>query len=245
MSVRVFLVLFCGSQVKRSKAMVRTVGRLGWLAAAVLAGCVVSAGLCQAQDDDEATQRAAFDKGMELYTKGQLREAVPYLQKALELAPRVYGQDHENVASCCANLANLYRAMGQYAKAEPLYLRCLQIRENTGQDTPAVAQSLNNLALLYDDMGQYAQAEPLLQRGLKIYEDKLGKDHLDVAWNLNNLATLYWNMGHIEMAEPLLRRSLQIREDKLGKDHLDVAVTLNNLGLLYDDMDQYAKAEPL
>ena len=48
------------------------------------------------------------------------------------------------------NLALLYRAQGQYAKAEPLYQRALGIREKAlGPEHPDVARSLNNLAVLY------------------------------------------------------------------------------------------------
>ena len=48
------------------------------------------------------------------------------------------------------NLAALYNAQGQYAKAEPLYQRSLAIREKAlGPEHPDVANSLNNLAELY------------------------------------------------------------------------------------------------
>ena len=130
------------------------------------------------------------------------------------------------------NLANLYKDMGQYAKAEPLYQRSLKIRESKlGPDHPDVATSLNNLAALYADMGQYAKAEPLYQRSLKISESKLGPDHPDVATSLNNLASLYKDMGQYAKAEPLYQRSLKISESKLGPDHPDVATSLNNLAI--------------
>ena len=65
----------------------------------------------------------------------------------------------------------LYQAMGQHAKAEPLYQRSLEIREaKLGKDHPDVADSLNNLAWLYQAMGQHAKAEPLYQRSLQIGE---------------------------------------------------------------------------
>jgi tetratricopeptide (TPR) repeat protein len=54
------------------------------------------------------------------------------------------------VAASLNNLAELYRAQGQYAQAEPLYKRSLAIVEKAlGPDHPNVATSLNNLALLY------------------------------------------------------------------------------------------------
>ncbi len=54
------------------------------------------------------------------------------------------------MAASLNNLAELYRAQGQYAQAEPLYKRSLAIVEKAlGPDHPNVATSLNNLALLY------------------------------------------------------------------------------------------------
>jgi tetratricopeptide (TPR) repeat protein len=77
---------------------------------------------------------------------------------------------------------------GQYAKAEPLYVRALAIREKAlDPEHPDVAQSLNNLAGLYNNQGQYAKAEPLYQRALAIWEKALGPEHPDVAISLNNL----------------------------------------------------------
>jgi CHAT domain-containing protein/tetratricopeptide (TPR) repeat protein len=224
--------------------MMHTVGRLSWLAAAVLAGCVMSAGVSRAEDDEGARAHAAYEKGWALKENGQLKEAVPYMEKALELATRAYGKDHPNVAVILNDLAIVYQAMSQYTKAEMTYQRALKIREDKlGKNDPDVANTLNNLGTLYQDMGQNAKAEPLLLRSLQIREDKLGKNDPDVANSLNNLGTLYQDMGQNAKAEPLLLRGLQIREDKLGKNHPDVANSLNNVANLYEEMGQYAKAE--
>jgi tetratricopeptide (TPR) repeat protein len=76
------------------------------------------------------------------------------------------------------NLADLYRAQGRYAEAEPLYKRSLAIRETAlGPGHPDVATSLNNLADLYRAQGRYAEAEPLYKRALAIREKALGPDH--------------------------------------------------------------------
>ena len=70
--------------------------------------------------------------------------------------------------------------LGQYAEAEPLLQRALQIREKAlGPEHPDVATSLNNLAVLYRAQGRYAEAEPLYQRALKIREKALGPEHPD------------------------------------------------------------------
>ena len=79
------------------------------------------------------------------------------------------------VALSLNNLAELFRAKGDYAQAEPPQQRALQIWEQAlGSAHPDVAQSLNNLASLYHTRGDYTRAEPLYQRALRIWEQVLG-----------------------------------------------------------------------
>ena len=86
--------------------------------------------------------------------------------------------DHPDTAQSLNNLAQLYADQGAYAKAEPLHLRALAIREKAlGPDHPDTAQSLNNLALIYAKQGAYAKAEPLHLRALAIMEKALGSNH--------------------------------------------------------------------
>ncbi|MEC4869093.1 MAG: CHAT domain-containing tetratricopeptide repeat protein, partial [Jaaginema sp. PMC 1078.18] len=154
--------------------------------------------------------------------------------------------NHPLVATSINNLAGLYRNMGNYTEAEPLYQRALAISEQTlGSDHPDVAGSLNNLAGLYQNMGNYSEAEPLYQRALAILEQALGSDHPHVATSLNNLAGLYADMGNYSEAEPLLQRSLAIFEQALGSDHPLVATSFNNLATLYRSLGKYEEAEHL
>ena len=156
------------------------------------------------------------------------------------------GPDHPDVATMLNNLAELNRAQGRYAEAEPLYNRSLEIREKAlGPDHPSVATALNNLAALYQSQGRYAEAEPLCKRSLKITEKALGPDHPSVATMLNNLAALYQSQGRYGEAQALFKRSLKIKEKALGPHHPSVATALNNLAELYRSQGKYAEAEPL
>ncbi len=82
---------------------------------------------------------------------------------------KALGPEHADVAINLNNLAALYQAQGNYAKAAPLYQRSLAILEKAlGPEHPDVAASLNNLAFLYHVQGRYAEAEPLHKRSLAI-----------------------------------------------------------------------------
>jgi tetratricopeptide (TPR) repeat protein len=96
------------------------------------------------------------------------------------------------------NLGMLYYAQGEYAKAEPLHQRTLEIREKAlGPVHLDVASSLNNLALLAVKQGHYAKAEAHFERALAIQETLLGPDHAHVANSFNNLALLAFTQGQV------------------------------------------------
>jgi tetratricopeptide (TPR) repeat protein len=73
------------------------------------------------------------------------------------------------VATSLNNLALLYSTQGNYAQAEPLYKRSLEIREKAlGPDHPDVATSLKNIAELYRKTGREKEAEEFEKRAAAI-----------------------------------------------------------------------------
>lgn len=180
-----------------------------------------------------------------LYEEGRYKEAIPVAKRAILLAEDRDGE-HAGVADILNQLAVLYKQLGRYAEAEPLYLRALRIQEKTlGNNHPEVAASLNNLAVLYEVQGHYIKAVPLHRRALGIWEKELGPDHPKLATGLNNLAAVYYRQGQHREAEPLYVRSLEIRENALGPEHPDVAISLSNLSTMYLAQGRYREAGPL
>ena len=87
--------------------------------------------------------------GIDAYQQGDYAEAEKQFGAALKEAEK-FGPQDPRLATSLNNLAELYRAQGRYAEAEPLHKRALAIREKAlGPEHPDVAQSLNNLAELY------------------------------------------------------------------------------------------------
>jgi tetratricopeptide (TPR) repeat protein len=142
--------------------------------------------------------------------------------------------------------ATLLQQRAQFARAEPLNFRALELAEaQFDADHPEVAIHLNNLAHLCWITNRLGQAEPLLRRALAILEQAFGPDHPEVASSLNALAVVLDDTNRGAEAEPLYRRALAIDEAKLGDAHPQVAVDLTNLGLLLGRLNRPAEAEPL
>ena len=62
---------------------------------------------------------------LRLSRAGRYDEAISLAERALRIREKSLRPDHPEVAQSLNNLAVLYRATGDYAKAEPLYQRAL------------------------------------------------------------------------------------------------------------------------
>jgi CHAT domain-containing protein/tetratricopeptide (TPR) repeat protein len=131
-------------------------------------------------------------------------------------------------------LGNVYSAVGDSARAEPLVRRVLELREKTlGEDHPELAHALGNMASLHIERGEYEKAEPLLNRALAIFEKMLGPSHTDVARTLIYLAKIHRKRGEYLKAEPLYDRALDIVEKTLGEQHAYTISILNDISMFY------------
>ena len=109
--------------------------------------------------------------------------------RSLHISETQLGADHPDTATSLNNLAFLYYSQGRYGKAEPLYVRALQIKETQLADHPDTATSLNNLAKLYYSQERYGEAEPLYVQAIIICLQRLGEDHPNTKTFLNNFNT--------------------------------------------------------
>lgn len=64
---------------------------------------------------------------------------------------RLLGDDHPDVATSLYNLAGLYESQGRYKQAEPLYLKALEVAEQSlGANHPNTVLIRNELQRLRD-----------------------------------------------------------------------------------------------
>ena len=101
---------------------------------------------------------------VDLYQEGKYQEAIPIARQLLEIRDRVNGPDHPDYATSLNSLAALYRAMGDYAKAEPLLRRRWRSVTSAGPESPRLRHQPQQPGNLYWSMGNHAKAEPLFRR---------------------------------------------------------------------------------
>lgn len=178
-------------------------------------------------------------------TLGNYKLAEQYCFEAKDIRDAL-GKDHPDYANSLSYQAVLYKWMGDYEKAEPLYLAGIEFDKKVlDSDDPDYAMSLNNLAAFYEIAGDYEKAEPQYLEAKNIFQKTLGKEHPKYANVLGNLSLLYLSMREYTKAEQLALEAKRIREKVLGKTHRKYALSLNNLGTIYHAMGDYEKAEPM
>ncbi len=155
--------------------------------------------------------------------------AIYYLNFSLLTLEKQERKVHSEYASCLNSLGVLYKALGDYKAAEPLYKQASEIKKKElGENHPEYASSLENLGILYKALGDYKAAEPLLKQALEIKKKELGENHPSYASSLNNLGNLYKALGDYKAAEPLYKQALEIKKKVFGEEHQDY---LSNLDL--------------
>jgi tetratricopeptide (TPR) repeat protein len=152
------------------------------------------------------------------YANYRLYELAEYWsRKCLAVVKLYLGVEHPDVASCCNNLAYIYKTQGRYKEAEALYLQALELRARLfGEGHPDVAIGWNNLAALYHAQERFAEAESLYLKTLELRRALLGEEHPEVAVTCNNLAALYNAQQRYEEAEILYIQAWDICRRTLG-----------------------------
>lgn len=204
--------------------------------------CLPSATRAQAADEFEPIVQELS----RLSRSGAYAEAMQVAERLIAGVKARHGEHDPRYATALARLALLHWEQGQFAEAEPLLRRALDIDlKALGPDAGPVARDYNNLGSLLQEQGRYAEAEPLAKRALEIDEKVHGPEHPDVGRDCNNLALMYLEQGRYREAEPLFLRALAITEKALGPEHPTLATRLRNLAALYRDEGRYGEAEPL
>lgn len=149
------------------------------------------------------------------------------------------------LAAMLGNLAVLYRRMGKFSEAEPLYAESAELlRDAVGGESEEYAKALNNYALFCDGVGLDDKARELYGKALAIVNRHGKQNDPERGRILGNLGLLLGKCGDEKRAEEMLREACEIRLAVLGERHHDYLASLHNLGCLQHTLgrDSDAKA---
>ena len=129
-----------------------------------------------------------------------------------------------------------------YTEAEQVYLRLIQISEDTNGQNVITAASYNNIGNVYSESGNYDKALEYHFKALEIYKALLGENNSYTAGSYGNIGLVYDNLGDYDKALEYGFKALEIRKDVLGENHPDTAESYNNIGTVYSILGDYGKA---
>ena len=168
---------------------------------------------------------------------------IPFSESILDT---FQGENNEILNELYLSLGLLYLNLGNYQKAEFLFLKLLNNYKGIyGEKHPDLAGCYNNIGLVYKRQGEYNRAIENFKKSLMIRRDIYGESHLDVADSYNNIGMIYDKQGEYITAIDYYKRALKIRLNLLDihdEKYFKVAGSYNNLGLVYVNLERYSLA---
>jgi len=112
---------------------------------------------------------------LRVFEQGSIKEAIDIASRRLQACETNNREGTGELGNACADLGLLYDYAGEYGRAEPLYVKALQIQEKSaGLESQEVRTVLRNLFALYATTGVYAKAEEILRREPGLQEESAG-----------------------------------------------------------------------
>lgn len=171
-------------------------------------------------------QDSLLQRGIELYSKGEYRQAVDLLSGAAKQAEEK--KDSFALQTIYTNLANSYSILGKAESA----LHHYQIAENLAinlKDSLRLAKIIKNIGALYNDQKDFNLAVEYFERA-EVLASKLNAEDILADCKMNK-AIAYEQLGDYDTAILLYQEALKTYV-ALGMEER-MALTYNNLGIVH------------
>ncbi len=192
--------------------------------------------------DSRSQDWASLDRqAEELYTKGDLKEAIRVARLAVDVS-----SSPKQAARSMDRAGFFEYTAGNLKDGESFLRQALELRKTKlGVDTPDYAESANDLALFCRDIGKFGEARALAEQAVDIQSRLLGPRHLRVAESLNTLGSILALAGEYDLAIAQFEKALAIHESQTDpKDFSEEYGTLCiNLAGTYQRVGKYANSE--
>lgn len=144
--------------------------------------------------------------------------------------------DNSHLDNLLLQLGSAYIRSEQFAKAEPLFVESLQIRERTLPDgDPQILSGQSNLGNIYVRWGNYAKGEQIIAAALA--NKALKKGQAPAGMLLLNYGTCLTGLGRHEVAEKHLLEAHEILDGLLKSSHPITIRAVNKLIDVYEAVD--------
>ncbi|KAG6496393.1 protein KINESIN LIGHT CHAIN-RELATED 2-like [Zingiber officinale] len=194
-------------------------------------------------------QKPSLDLAMSLHVTaaiycklGKFAEAVPVLQKSIEIPVLEQGQDHALAKfSGYMQLGDIYAMLGQLDSSLQCYSTGLEIQKQTlGDMDPRVGETCRYLAEAHVQALRFDEAERLCQMALDIHREKGEPSSLEETADRRLMGLICDTKGHREVAlQHLVSVSMAMAAD--GRE-TEVASVDCSIGDIYLSLGRYDEA---
>jgi CHAT domain-containing protein/Tfp pilus assembly protein PilF len=209
----------------------------------VVCGIAFLAGTAHSQDSHSRDWASLDRQAEDLYTKGDLKEAIRIARLAVDAS-----SGPKQLARSMDRLGFFEYTSGNLKDAESFLRQALELRKTKlGIDTADYAESANDLALFCRDSAKLPEGRVLAEQAVGIHSRVLGPRHPRVAESLNTLASIYAFSGEYDLAISRFEEALAIHESQSDpKDFSEEYGTLCiNFAGTCQRVGKYTKSEAL
>ena len=179
--------------------------------------CAAAGEIARGEPADTTAYAEVLGKMSWLYEKlGFYSKQEAILARMFEIQRRRYKERDPGYANALAAQATICQRNGKLGKADSMYSKALEIKEQAfGKGSAANISILNHIGLLKMEMGKYRLAENYLKEAVEIVCQNLGgEESVLYPYCAKSLARLYVLSGRKELAEPLYQKCLAVYNRK-------------------------------
>jgi tetratricopeptide (TPR) repeat protein len=193
-------------------------------------------------------------EGQTNYTHGRYKEAAEIFEQAQAFRNATPYQRSE----LQLGLAESYRSIGQYKKAEELFKTGIEeaekedaehlnkkAKQNQKHSSDLVPLMMNDLAILYMEQSRFNECQEILNRCIELGIRKVGPKNVNLALPKNALTRLYLRWGRFSDAKAENDKTLELFSTPALKNNWLYAYTAFNLAEIFKSKGDYKNAERL
>ena len=195
------------------------------------------------QIQTEALVKCYIDLGKVYQQEKNYSEALQSNRRALDIAIRFFGEEHESTADSYRQLGVTQNNMHDYSAALQSHQHALAIRIKLfGEEHESTADSYRELGVTQYNMHDYSAALQSLQHALAIRIKRFGEEHKSTADSYRELGVTQNNMHDYSAALQSHQHALAMRIKLFGEEHKSTADSYSELGATQYNMHDYSAA---
>jgi eukaryotic-like serine/threonine-protein kinase len=188
----------------------------------------------------EVQEQMYIVTGLVFKRLGEFEDALPLMERALEIANELYDDSDTEVARMHFNLAEILHGVGDYRSAHEHFTLAVELfRKVPGHVSLEYAASLHSIGVARHDLS----ARDEIQKALEMRQQILNPDHPDIAQSYLALGNFHLYRGENDRARNYFRKTLAIVNSQENRITPQIASIIQNLGEGERIMGNFEQAE--